>query len=171
MPTSYQSPMRQDRDPSKTKSQTVALQDGTATVGDILSAKGDAVFSVRPQATLGDAVVELRDRRVGALIVTDAQGALVGILSERDIVRKLADTPGQTLPQKVSDVMTTSVVTCAPSDPLITVLKQMSAGRFRHMPVVEDDRLMGMVTIGDVINHRLTQLEQEALHLKQLIVG
>lgn len=171
MPTSYQSPMRQDRDASKTKSQTVALSDTNATVSDILSSKGGTVFSVHPDATLRDAVVELRDRRVGALVVTDEAGALVGILSERDIVRKLADTPGQTLPQKVSGVMTSKVVTCAPQDALISVLKQMSAGRFRHMPVVDDGKTVGMVTIGDVINHRLTQLEQEALQLKQLIVG
>lgn len=171
MPTSYQSPMRQDRDTAGSKSQTVSISDQNPTVGDLLSGKGQQVFSIQPDQTLGKAVEELRDRRVGALVVTDEAGGLVGILSERDIVRKLADTPGQTLPQLVGDVMTQKVQTCDPSEPLLTVLKRMTDGRFRHMPVVENDALIGMVTIGDVINHRLTQLEHEALHLKQLITG
>lgn len=171
MPTSYQSPMRQDNAPVGSKSQTVNIQDQNAQVADVLQGKGSDVFSIRPGETLSRAVEELRDRRIGALVVTDQNGALAGILSERDIVRKLADTPGQTLPQKVEDVMTKAVETCAPGDPLVSVLKRMTAGRFRHMPVVDDDTLVGMVTIGDVINHRLIQLEHEALHLKQLIVG
>lgn len=171
MPTSYQAPMRQDQDGPGSKSQSVNLSNANPTVADILRDKGADVFSIKPQETLGRAVTELRDRRVGALIVTDEAGALAGILSERDIVRKLADTPGQTLPQQVGDVMTAKVETCAPSEALVSVLKRMTGGRFRHMPVVENDALVGMVTIGDVINYRLTQLEHEALQLKQLIVG
>lgn len=171
MPTSYQSSMRQDHDAPGSKSQSVSIQDRTATVADVLASKGGDVFSIKPGETLGRAVEELRDRHVGALIVTDDAGALAGILSERDIVRKLADTPGQTLPQQVGDVMTCDVETCTRSEALVSVLKRMTQGRFRHMPVVEDGVLVGMVTIGDVINHRLTQLEHEALQLKQLIVG
>jgi CBS domain-containing protein len=171
MPTSYQAPMRQDQEKSASKSQTVNLQNQYPTVGEYLDGKGRAVYTIRPDQTLGQAVEELRDRHVGALIVTDENGALAGILSERDIVRKLAETPGQTLPQKVSDVMTAKVVTCTPADTLVSILKLMSEGRFRHMPVVEDGNVVGMVTIGDVVNHRLTQLEHEALQMKQLIVG
>lgn len=172
MPSSYQSPMRQDQDDAAgSKSQTVNVSDQNATVADVLAGKGGEVFSIKPNETLGTAVQELRDRRIGALVVTDDAGALVGILSERDIVRKLADTPGQTLPQQVGDVMTKEVQTCGSSAPLVGVLKQMTEGRFRHMPVVTDGQLAGMVTIGDVIQHRLTQLEHEALHLKQLIIG
>lgn len=171
MPTSYQAPMRQDQAAPGSKSQTVNIQDSHATVSQVLEAKGDFVFTISPGETLGRAVEELRDRRIGALVVVDAGGALAGILSERDIVRKLADMPGQTLPQLVGDVMTSKVVTCAPDDLLINVLKRMSEGRFRHMPVIRDGALLGMVTIGDVINHRITQLEHEALHLKQLITG
>ncbi|GLQ34164.1 inosine-5-monophosphate dehydrogenase [Amylibacter marinus] len=171
MPTSYQSPMRQDQQGQNTKSQSVELYDHNATVADLLDGKGRDVFSIKPEDTLKDAVVELRDRRVGALIVTDDSGALVGILSERDIVRKLADSPGQTLPQSVGSVMTKKVKVCGPSDLAIDVLKRMTEGRFRHLPVIENDQLIGMVTIGDAIHHRLTQLEHEALQMKQLIVG
>ncbi|KMW56213.1 Inosine-5'-monophosphate dehydrogenase [Candidatus Rhodobacter oscarellae] len=165
--------MRQDQAAPGSKSQSVNLSNAHPTVADILGGKGGEVFSITPTETLGRAVEELRDRRIGALVVTDGAGKLAGILSERDIVRKLAETPGQTLPQQVGDVMTRKVVTCAPDDPLLSVLKRMTAGRFRHMPVVEGEgeELIGVVTIGDVIHHRLTQLEHEALQLKQLIVG
>lgn len=173
MPTSYQSPMRGDANGHATHSQSAAsnISPGTATVADVLNAKGRDTYAVRPQDTLGDAVKLLRDKRIGALLATDATGTLLGILSERDIVRKLADAPGQTLPQTVEAVMTREVETCAPDDTLISVLKRMTAGRFRHMPVMENGTLAGMVTIGDVVNYRLTALEHEALQLKQLIVG
>lgn len=173
MPTSYQAPMRGDQTKERTQSQSTQtnLQAGTASVAQLLKSKGAAVFSIQPDETLGKAVEVLRDKRIGALVVTDAGGALVGILSERDIVRKLADTPGSTLPQQVGDIMTREVETCTGDEPLISVLKRMTAGRFRHMPVVENGRLAGMLTIGDVITYRLTELEHEALQLKQLIVG
>lgn len=173
MPTSYQAPMRKDQKGSQSHSQDTAsnLKSKTAIVGDILDRKGSAVIAIQPDETLGRAVEILRDKRIGALVVTDASGALCGILSERDIVRKLADTPGQTLPQLVKDVMTKKVETCGNDDPLVSVLKRMSDGRFRHMPVMGDSGPMGMVTIGDVITHRLNEVEHEALQLKQLIVG
>lgn len=173
MPTSYQAPSRGDTSKDRTQSQSLSsnLGSGQASVGQVIDAKGGDVFSVTPEDTIATAVTHLRDKRIGALVVTDASGALVGILSERDIVRKLADTPGQTLPQKVGDVMTAKVETCAREDALISVLRRMTEGRFRHMPVVDDKGLCGMLTIGDVIGHRLTELEHEALQMKQLIVG
>ncbi|MEM6589619.1 MAG: CBS domain-containing protein [Pseudomonadota bacterium] len=172
MPASYQAPKRGDIEP-KTYSQSTSSNSATetATVANLLKGKSDAVFSIRPQSTLKDAVMELRDKKIGALMVRDASGSMVGILSERDIVRKLADTPGETLPKKVEDIMTTSVEVCAPGDTLVSVLRRMTAGHFRHMPVVDGGSLLGMLTIGDVINYRLTELEHEALQLKQLIVG
>ena len=173
MPASYQPPTRKDQDRNRTHSQSEAtnLKSANALVSDLIDRKGTEVFSIRPAETLGTAVEVLRDKRIGALVVTDAAGSLVGILSERDIVRKLADTPGKTLPQSVEDVMTREVQTCDRDEPLLSVLKRMTEGRFRHMPVVEDGRLTGMLTIGDVIQYRLTELEHEALQLKQLIVG
>jgi CBS domain-containing protein len=165
--------MRKDQAKTQTQSQSQStnMQSAQASVGDLLGNKGSEIYSISPDATLHSTVEQLRDKRIGALVVTDEAGALVGILSERDIVRKLAETPGQTLPQLVKDVMTQSVETCSPSDPLVSVLKRMTEGRFRHMPVMEGNALAGMVTIGDVINYRLTELEHEALQLKQLIVG
>lgn len=173
MPSSYQAPSRKDKMHATTHSQTpdTNLKHETATVRKILDQKGSDVFSLRPQNTLHEAVVMLRDKRIGAVVVKDADGKLQGILSERDIVRRLAETPGQTLPQKVEDIMTKTVEVCHPDDALITVLRKMTDGRFRHMPVVEDDALTGIITIGDVVNYRLTELEYEALQLKQLIVG
>jgi CBS domain-containing protein len=143
----------------------------TATVRKILEKKGTDVFALRPQNTLHEAVVMLKEKRIGALLVKDADGKLLGILSERDIVRRLAETPGQTLPQRVEDIMTTNVEVCGPDDLLISVLRKMTDGRFRHMPVMEDGAIAGMVTIGDLVNYRLNELEYESLKLKQLIVG
>lgn len=173
MPSSYQAPNRKSEEKTKTMSQSTDtnMSAAAATVQMILDQKGGDVFSIRPQDTLGHAVTVLRDKRIGALLVTDANGTLQGILSERDIVRKLAETPGQTLPQQVSDVMTTAVKTCTPEEDMVSVLRRMTEGRFRHMPVADDTGLVGMVTIGDLVNFRLTQLEHEALQLKQLIVG
>jgi CBS domain-containing protein len=166
-------PIRKDSQTQTSQSQSTATNTSAAaaTVGRILDRKGRDVVAIRPQDTLGDAVRVLKQRGIGALLVTNAQGALQGILSERDIVRKLADAPGRTLPHKVEEVMTAKVQTCTPADSVVSVLKRMSEGRFRHMPVVDETGLVGMVTIGDVVNHRLNELEHEALQLKQLIVG
>ncbi|MBO9478519.1 CBS domain-containing protein [Shimia sp. R11_0] len=173
MPSSYQAPNRKSEEKAKTVSQSASsnMSAASASVHMVLDQKGKNVFAIRPQDTLGKAVEVLRDKHIGALLVTDANGSLQGILSERDIVRKLADTPGQTLPQKVEDVMTSEVQVCAPDDAMVDVLRRMTEGRFRHMPVADDSGLLGMVTIGDLVNFRLTQLEHEALQMKQLIVG
>ena len=173
MPTSYQAPMAGDKANRRTVSQSLAsnAKQDTGRVQNLLDGKGGDVITIAETDTLATAVQVLRDKRIGALIVVNDSGTLAGILSERDIVRKLADTPGQTLPQSVADNMTAKVVTCAPDDSLIVVLRQMSEGRFRHMPVVQGSKLLGMITIGDVISYRLNELEHEALQLKQLIVG
>ncbi|MEM7461670.1 MAG: CBS domain-containing protein [Pseudomonadota bacterium] len=174
MPTSYQAPMRGDTESKeRTTSQSVTSNASSehATVQKLLQGKGGDAFTISPGETISSAVGILRDKRIGALIVVDENGDLAGILSERDIVRKLADTPGKTLAQKVEDNMTRKVVTCTPEDPLITVLRRMTEGRFRHMPVLDDGKLCGIVTIGDVVKFRLNELEHEVLQLKQMIVG
>ena len=173
MPSSYQAPSRGDQAKKTTHSQSAQsnLSHETAIVGQLISKKGGTTYTIGSRDTLSTAVTVLRDRRIGALLVTGEGGALEGILSERDIVRKLAETPGQTLPQTVGENMTSKVETCSPSDPLVTVLRRMNEGRFRHMPVVDDGKLCGMLTIGDVVNYRLNELEYEALQLKQMIVG
>ncbi len=174
MPTSYQGAMRRDSESkTRTVSQSSASNVATAgaTVQNLLDGKPTDIFAVQPEDTLLKAVTLLRDKKIGALLVTDGSGALLGILSERDIVRKLADTPGQTLPQSVADNMTADVVSCAPGDDLVTVLRRMSEGRFRHMPVVIDGKVAGMISIGDLVSYRLKELEHEALQLKQMVVG
>lgn len=173
MPTSYQAPTRGDLEKKTTRSQSAEsnISHDTATVQQLIARKGDVVYTIAPGETLSTAVKVLRDRRIGALLVADGTGALQGILSERDIVRKLAETPGQTLPQTVAENMTSKVESCTPSDPLVSVLRRMNQGRFRHMPVLENGKLCGMLTIGDVVNYRLNELEYEALQLKQMIVG
>lgn len=173
MPSSYQAPSRGDQAKKTSHSQSAQsnISQDQATVAQLISKKGETTYTITATDTLSTAVTVLRDRRIGALLVTGEGGTLEGILSERDIVRKLAETPGQTLPQSVGDNMTRKVETCALSDPLVTVLRRMNEGRFRHMPVLKDGALCGMLTIGDVVNYRLNELEYEALQLKQMIVG
>lgn len=174
-PSSYQAPHRGDNAEAHphTKSQTIDsnLSHTQSTVAKLLKGKGDTIFSVRPTDTIHEVVKLLKNKRIGAVLVTDPNGALQGILSERDIVNRLADTPGQTLPQLVENLMTREVQTCTPEDLLIDVLRRMSEGRFRHMPVLRDDSLCGMVSTGDVVQFRLKELEYEALRMKQMIVG
>ncbi len=142
-----------------------------ATVAEVMADKDRALFGIGPKNAVSEAVAILAEKRIGALVVTDTEGALVGILSERDVVRRLAETPGQTLPQQVDQLMSAQVETTTPGELLVGVLRRMTDGRFRHMPVLEDGQLVGMISIGDVVNHRLKALEYEALKLKQLIVG
>ncbi|MEX0317518.1 MAG: CBS domain-containing protein [Ruegeria sp.] len=172
-PSSYQAPKRGDKAEKVTYSQTTEsnLSHTQTTVSKLLEGKGDAVFSVRPTETIREVVGLLKEKHIGALVVTDQNGALMGILSERDIVRRMAETPGQTLPQSVEDLMTRDVQTCSPDDYLMDVLSRMTEGRFRHMPVLKDGNLCGMITIGDVVHFRLKELEYEALRMKQMIVG
>lgn len=172
-PTSYQAPKRGDKADKTTYSQSTEsnLSHAQTTVAKLMDGKGDAVFSVRPNDTIHSVVNTLKEKRIGAVLVTDQNGALQGILSERDIVRRMADTPGQTLPQAVEDLMTREVKTCSPDDLLDDVLKTMTDGRFRHMPVLRDGNLCGVITIGDVVHFRLKELEYEALRMKQMIVG
>lgn len=173
MPASYQPHTRGDDDHEKTHSQSIEtnLSAAEATVGHVMEKKGRDVHAIGPDETIGHAVEVLRDKRIGAILVTDVAGHLVGILSERDIVRRLADTPGRTLPQTVAELMTADPQTCTLDETLVRVLRRMTDGRFRHLPVLEDGEIAGMISIGDVVNYRLTALEYEALKLKQLIVG
>ena len=172
-PSPYQAPTLGDTNNLSTKSKSTEsnMSQSVSTVAQVLTEKGGEVFSVQPTDTIHEVVRILKEKRIGALVITDQSGAPQGILSERDIVRRMAETPGQTLPQSVGDLMTRDVQTCDPNDRLIDVLKRMSEGRFRHMPVVASGHLCGIVTIGDVVQFRLKELEYEALRMKQMIVG
>ncbi|TMV05657.1 CBS domain-containing protein [Ruegeria sediminis] len=172
-PTSYQAPMRGDKEDQHTYSQTPEsnLSHAQSTVAKLLEGKGDVIVAVRPADTIHHVVELMKEKRIGAVLVTDQNGDLQGILSERDIVRRLAETPGHTLPQTVEELMTRDVHTCTPDDYLMDILKRMTEGRFRHMPVMKDGHLCGVISIGDVIHFRLNELEYEALRMKQMIVG
>ncbi|NRP12654.1 Inosine-5'-monophosphate dehydrogenase [Aliiroseovarius sp. xm-m-379] len=173
MPTSYQSPMRGDDKTPHTHSQdTRSIQRVEKShIHTILDHKGHEVITTSPTTSVRDVVAILRDKRIGAIVVIDPEGELVGILSERDIVRALADRPDHTLPGQVQELMTTDVQTCSPDDSSESVLTRMTEGRFRHMPVIEGGQLVGLISIGDLIHQKLLELEHEALQLKQLIVG
>lgn len=138
-------------------------------VTTILSAKGGDVISIEPAATLETAVRMLAERGIGALLVLGPDRRLVGILSERDIVRVLAEQGAGVLAQPLSQVMTRKVVTCSPSDTVDVLMERMTTGKFRHVPVVEQEKLIGVISIGDVVKHRLKEIEQESAALRDYI--
>ncbi len=140
------------------------------TVKAILSRKGSAVVTIAPAASLADAVKLLSSHRIGAVMVTDPEGRVIGVLSERDIVRTLADRGAAALDQRVEQVMTRRVVTTVEADTVGEIMERMTAGKFRHIPVVEDDRLVGVVSIGDVVKYRLEEVERETNAMRDYIL-
>ena len=136
------------------------------TVKAILSAKGSDVTTTEPTATLESGIRILAERGIGALVVLGADHQVIGILSERDIVRALAERGAAALTEPLARIMTRKISTCTQSESVNSIMEQMTAGKFRHVPVVEQERLVGIVSIGDVVKHRLTQMEREseALH-------
>jgi CBS domain-containing protein len=140
------------------------------TVKKILSHKGADVVTIEPKATLSEAVKMLAERRIGAVVITDNQRDVVGILSERDIVRALAQRGPRALEESVGEVMTRRVVTCNESDTISSLMEQMTRGKFRHLPVVESGKIVGIVSIGDVVKHRLEEMEHESNALREYIL-
>ena len=132
------------------------------TIETVLSDKGSDVATVARDATLGEAVKQLAERRIGALVVLDERGAVAGIISERDLVQCLAVHGEAALSESVAKAMTRDVVTAARDTPILSALSIMTGKRIRHLPVVEDGRLAGIVSIGDLVKHRLQRIEQEA---------
>jgi CBS domain-containing protein len=139
------------------------------TVNDILRYKGSQVITIEPTATVAAAVRTLAQHRIGALLVTGANHHIVGIISERDIVRVLHETGPAVLDTAVAEVMTRKVVTCDRHDTIADIMERMTTGKFRHVPVVEHGRLTGLVSIGDVVKVRLSQLEHEHDALREYI--
>ena len=139
------------------------------TVNDILSQKGNQVLTIEPAATLATAVQMLAQRRIGALVVTGADHRIVGIISERDVVRVLGEKGTAVLGAPVAEVMTRKVVTCGRNETIAEIMERMTGGKFRHVPVVEHGRLVGIVSIGDVVKARLSELEYEQDALREYI--
>jgi CBS domain-containing protein len=140
-------------------------------VRHILREKGREVVTIASDATLSEAARLLARRHIGAVVVGDGAGGLAGILSERDIVRALAEHSVAALGQSVSRHMTRAVSTCAETDTVDELMETMTNGRFRHMPVVEDDRLCGIVSIGDVVKTRIAETVREAQSLREYIAA
>ena len=140
-------------------------------VAQILKLKGRDVETVRANVPLMEVAQRLSSRRIGAIVVVDGVGDIVGIVSERDIVRVIGrDGPGA-LEQQVAAVMTRGVVTCREADTVDQLMAEMTQRRFRHMPVVEGGRLVGIVSIGDVVKHRVAEVENEAAAMRDYIAA
>jgi CBS domain-containing protein len=140
------------------------------TVSIILAAKGRDVVTVEPNATLKSAVALLADKRIGAVLILGVDNRVAGILSERDIVRALAERGASALGEPVSQVMTRKVSTCTEGETISAIMERMTDGKFRHVPVVDQGRLVGMVSIGDVVKHRLHEMERDSAAMRDYIL-
>ncbi len=140
-------------------------------VKEIVSGKGNAVATIRPDSTISTAANRLKLEGIGALVVSEDGDSVSGILSERDIVRAMVDHGQDLMEMPVSDFMTHPVKTCGLDAGITDVMSEMTRSRFRHLPVVEGGKLVGIVSIGDVVKNRLEELETETHVLRDYIVG
>lgn len=139
-------------------------------VSQLLKSKGDLVFTATPTETVAVVAALLHSQRVGALVVLDAE-QVVGIVSERDIVRIVAERGGAALDQQVADCMTRDVVFAEPSESVDSLLERMTDRRVRHLPVCHGDRLVGIISIGDLVKSKISEVEAEASGLKAYIAA
>ncbi len=140
-------------------------------INQLLNAKGHQVFTVSPEDSLSSIAALLHTRRVGAFIVTDRVGRVVGIVSERDIIRAIATLGGESLSQPVSDIMTRDVIFADHSETVEALLGRMTDRRIRHLPVMDGARLVGIVSIGDLVKSKIATAEYEAQTLKAYITA
>jgi CBS domain-containing protein len=139
------------------------------TVEHILMQKGRTVVTMEANSTLGDAARLLSDRKIGAVVVSDAFRAVLGILSERDIVRAVAQRGASALEESIGRSMTAKVITCTGRSGINELMEMMTDGKFRHVPVVEGGELVGIVSIGDIVKHRLAEVEAETQAMREYI--
>ena len=135
----------------------------------ILAAKGGDVVCIEPTADLAAAAKLLSARRIGVVVIRGAGGRLSGILSERDIVRAVSEHGADALALPVAQVMTRNVVTCSEEESVAGIMERMTVGKFRHLPVVTEGRLVGLVSIGDVVKQRVEEIERESEALRDYI--
>lgn len=140
-------------------------------VAAILKAKGRTVATARPETPLAEITRRLAAKRIGAIVVVGLEGRVQGIISERDVIRAVAELGAVAIERPAADFMTRDVVTCSESDTIDQVMSTMTAGRFRHLPVVVDGALVGIVSIGDVVKHHIAEVEMEAIALKTYLVA
>ncbi|MDA1099126.1 MAG: CBS domain-containing protein [Proteobacteria bacterium] len=135
----------------------------------ILVLKGNEVISVRIDETVVRAIEILNSNRIGAILVRDDDGFVEGVLSERDIVRGMAQMGARCMEATVGELMTRDVIRCRPEDNIDTIMAVMTERRIRHLPVMVDDQLLGIISIGDVVKFRIEEIESEAAALRQYI--
>ena len=140
------------------------------TVSIILAKKGCDVVTIEPNANLAAAVELLAEKHIGAVVIVGADRRVVGILSERDIVRALAEQGREALDGPVSAAMTRKVSTCHERETISSIMERMTLGKFRHVPVVDQGRLAGIVSIGDVVKHRLSEVESDSAAMRDYIL-
>jgi len=140
------------------------------TVATILAAKGHDIVTIEPSASLAAAARLLAEKRIGAVLILGADRRIAGILSERDIVRVIAERGADVLNEPVSVAMTRKVSTCNETELVSKIMERMSAGKFRHMPVVDQGQPVGMISIGDVVKHRLQAMEQDSVAMHDYIL-
>lgn len=140
-------------------------------VAAILREKGPKVITAYPDATVAEIVSTLSRERVGVVVICEKGGALAGIISERDVVRGLAENDQAILRAPVASLMTTEVRTCAPGDKVSEIMATMTAQRIRHLPVMESDTLCGIISIGDVVKRHLDEIESEAAALREYVTS
>ena len=138
-------------------------------VDTILKKKGDTIIAVEPSDPISKAAQTLSDNRIGAVLILDAAGKVSGILSERDIVRGLARQRDACLTMSVDQLMTSPVITCNLNDNINDIMQLMTERRIRHLPVMDGDKLCGVISIGDVVKQRISEIENESEALKQYI--
>jgi CBS domain-containing protein len=138
-------------------------------VQTILSWKGSTVHTVKSTASVEYAAKALADHDIGALVVTGAEGGTVGIVSERDILRALRAEGAAVLACPVAEIMTCQIMTCTPQNELVDVMERMIEGRLRHLPVIEDGQLVGIISVRDVVRSRLEEKEQEVTALRERV--
>lgn len=141
-------------------------------VSQILKSKSDdAVVTAPPSLLISEAAQILAEKRIGTLVISKDGSTPLGILSERDIVRELGKQGSGCLTMTVDKLMTTKLITCARNDRTDEILQQMTDGRFRHMPVLDDGKLVGLISLGDVVKARLSELAMEKVALEGMIMG
>lgn len=138
-------------------------------VETILAAKGHSVVTVRAEDPVSKLVSTLAAKGIGAVVVADGDGGVAGIMTERDVVRVIASDGREALDRPVGDFMTRKVVTATPHDTLDFLSERMTRGKFRHVPIMDHDRLVGIVSIGDVVKHRIESIEAEASAMRDYI--
>ncbi|GLS18686.1 inosine-5-monophosphate dehydrogenase [Labrys miyagiensis] len=141
------------------------------TVAHILRGKSREIFTLSPDHTIAEAARTLAEKRIGAVLITKKDGSIAGILSERDIVRALAKNAAEGFEHKVKVHMTAKVETVRESDTIPSIMERMTTGKFRHMPVVENGKLIGIVSIGDVVKFRLAEMEAETQAMRDYITA